>query len=295
MRAIVLGAAAGGGFPQWNCRCAVCALAWAKDPRAPWRTQSSLAVTADGESWVVLNASPDLGSQIRATPDLWPRHGRHSPIGAIVLSSAEIDHVAGLLSVRERQPFDLLALAPVLAAIDDNPIFAPVSAHRIVANASKPIALPGGLTAELFPVPGKAPLYLEGGDPQLESEAGETAGIRISAGDRSLVYIPGCAVLTDTVRAQAERADALFFDGTLFSDDEMIRAGLGAKTGRRMGHMPITGAGGSLSWLSELPVSRKIYIHLNNTNPALIAGSPERLAVEAVGVEVAFDGMEVKL
>jgi len=295
VRAVVLGAAAGGGFPQWNCRCRVCALAWSKDPRAPWRTQSSIAVTSDGESWVVLNASPDLGSQIRATPDLWPRHERHSPIGAIILSSAEIDHVAGLLSVRERQPFDLIALAPVLAAIDDNPIFAPVPARRIAASASEPIALPGGLAAELFPVPGKAPLYLEGGDPQLESEAGETAGIWISADGRSLVYIPGCAVLTDAVRARAERADALFFDGTLFSDDEMIRAGVGEKTGRRMGHMPITGAGGSLSWLSELPVSRKIYIHLNNTNPALIEGSPERLAIEAAGVEVGFDSMEVKL
>jgi len=294
VRAVVLGAA-GGGFPQWNCRCPVCALAWSRDPRAPWRTQSSLAVTSDGESWVVLNASPDLGSQIRATPDLWPRHERHSPIGTIILSSAEIDHVAGLLSVRERQPFDLIALAPVLAAIDDNPIFAPVPARRIVAIASELIALPGGLTAELFPVPGKAPLYLEGSDPQLESDAGETAGIRIGAGGRSLVYIPGCAVLTEAVRARAEQADALFFDGTLFSDDEMIRAGVGEKTGRRMGHMPITGAGGSLSWLAQLPVSRKIYIHINNTNPALIEGSPERLAIEAAGIEVAFDSMEVKL
>ena len=295
MRAVVLGAAAGGGFPQWNCRCAVCALAWSKDPRAPWRTQSSIAVTADGENWVVLNASPDLGSQIRATPDLWPRHERHSPIGTIILSSAEIDHVAGLLSVRERQPFNLIALAPVLAAIDDNPMFAPVPARRIVASPSEPVVLPGGLTAELFPVPGKAPLYLEGGDLQLESEAGETAGIRISDGSRSLVYIPGCVVLTDAVRARAEQADALFFDGTLFSDDEMIHAGLGEKTGRRMGHMPMTGAGGSLAWLAELAVSRKIYIHLNNTNPVLIEGSPERLEIEAAGVEVAFDSMEVKL
>lgn len=295
MRAIVLGAAAGGGFPQWNCRCRVCALAWSKDPRAPWRTQSSLAVTADGENWVVLNASPDLGSQIRATPDLWPRHERHSPIGAVILSSAEIDHVAGLLSLRERQPFELIALQPVLAAIDENPIFAPVPGHRMTATASEPLALTGGLTAELFPVPGKAPLYREGGDLLLESEAGETAGIRIGAGGRSLVYIPGCAVLTDAVRAEAESADALFFDGTLYSDDEMIRAGLGEKTGRRMGHMPITGIGGSLAWLAELPVRRKVYVHLNNSNPALIAGSPERLAIEAAGVEVAFDSMEVKL
>lgn len=295
MKAIVLGAAAGGGFPQWNCRCPVCALAWSGDPRAPWRTQSSLAVTLDGESWVVLNASPDLGSQIRATQALWPREERHSPIGTIILSSAEIDHVAGLLSLRERHPFDLIALAPVLAAIDANPMLAAVQANRMAAGAADPIALAGGLTAELFPVPGKAPLYLEDGDPQLESEAGETAGIRISGHGRSLVYIPGCAALTDGVRAKAESADVVFFDGTLFTDDEMIRTGVGEKTGRRMGHMPITGPGGSLSWLAGLPAPRKIYIHLNNTNPALIAGSPECLMIEAAGVEVAYDGMEVRL
>lgn len=295
MKAVVLGAAAGGGFPQWNCRCRVCALAWSRDPRAPWRTQSSLAVTLDDETWVVLNASPDLGSQIRATPALWPREARHSPIGTIILSSAEIDHVAGLLSVRERQPFDLIALAPVLVAIDANPMLAPVPARRVTATVSDSIALTGGLMAELFPVPGKAPLYLEEGDPKLESEAGETAGIRISGGGRSLVYIPGCAVLSDSVRAEAGRADVVFFDGTLFTDDEMIRTGVGEKTGRRMGHMPITGPGDSLSWLARLPAVRKIYIHLNNTNPALIEGSPERLMIEAAGVEVAYDGMEVRL
>jgi pyrroloquinoline quinone biosynthesis protein B len=252
-------------------------------------------VTLDDEHWVVLNASPDLGSQIRATQALWPRGERHSPISTIILSSAEIDHVAGLLSMRERHPFDLAALAPVLDAVEANPMFAAVPARRVTADATASIALAGGLTAELFPVPGKAPLYLEGGDLQLESEAGETAGIRISAHGRSLVYIPGCAILSDGVRAEAESADAVFFDGTLFTDDEMIRSGVGAKTGRRMGHMPITGPGGSLSWLGGLPAARKIYIHLNNTNPALIEASPERLVIEAAGVEVAYDGMEVRL
>lgn len=295
MKAIVLGAAAGGGFPQWNCRCRVCALAWSRDPRAPWRTQSSLAVTLDGESWVVLNASPDLGGQIRATQALWPREARHSPIGTIILSSAEIDHVAGLLSVRERHPFDLIALAPVLAAVDANPMLGAVPARRVSAAASDAIALAGGLTAELFPVPGKAPLYLEDSDPRLESEAGETAGVRIGGDGRSLVYIPGCAALSDRVRAVAESADAVFFDGTLFSDDEMISAGVGEKAGRRMGHMPMTGPGGSLSWLAGLPAARKIYIHINNTNPALIQDSPERQMIEAAGVEVAYDGMEVTL
>lgn len=252
-------------------------------------------MTLDEETWVVLNASPDLGSQIRATPALWPRQARHSPIGTIILSSAEIDHVAGLLSVRERQPFDLIALAPVLAAIEANPMLGPVPARRVTAIASDPVALAGGLMAELFPVPGKAPLYLEDADLQLESEAGETAGIRVSGGGRSLVYVPGCAVLSDSVRAEAGRADAVFFDGTLFSDDEMIRTGVGEKSGRRMGHMPITGPGASLSWLAGLPAARKIYTHLNNTNPALIEGSPERLMIEAAGVEVAYDGMEVRL
>lgn len=295
MKAIVLGAAAGGGFPQWNCRCRVCALAWNRDPRAPWRTQASLAVSLDGESWTVLNASPDLGSQIRATLALWPRGERHSPIGAVILSSAEIDHVTGLLNLRERHAFDLVALPPVLDALAANPIFAAVPARRVAASASAPILLPGGLEAELFPVPGKAPLYLEGKDPKLESEAGETAGVRISGNGRSIVYIPGCAALSDDLRARVEDADLLFFDGTLFTDDEMIRAGVGQKTGRRMGHMPIAGDDGSLAWLAGLPVARKVYIHLNNTNPALIAGSPERLMIEAAGVGVAHDGMEMML
>lgn len=295
MKAIVLGAAAGGGFPQWNCRCRVCSLAWSRDPRAPWRTQASLAVTLDGASWTVLNASSDLGSQIHATPALWPRGERHSPISAIILSSAEIDHVAGLLSLRERHPFDLVALSPVLDAIGANPIFAAVPARRVAATASAPVMLTGGLTAELFPVPGKAPLYLEDNDPRLESEAGETAGIRISGNGRSIVYIPGCAVLSDAVRAAVDSADIVFFDGTLFTDDEMIRAGVGEKTGRRMGHMPIAGDGGSLAWLAGLSTARKVYIHLNNTNPALIEGSPERLMIESAGVAVAYDGMEMTL
>lgn len=295
MKAIVLGAAAGGGFPQWNCRCRVCALAWSKDPRAPWRTQASLAVSLDGESWTVLNASPDLGRQIRETPALWPRGERHSPIGAVILSSAEIDHVAGLLNLRERHPFDLIALAPVLDAIEANPIFAAVPARRVAATASAPIMLAGSLTAELFPVPGKAPLYLEDSDPKLESEAGETAGVRISGDGRSIVYIPGCAALSDDLRARVEGADLLLFDGTLFTDEEMIRAGVGQKTGRRMGHVPIAGEGGSLAWLAGLSVARKVYIHLNNTNPALIAGSPERQMIESAGVAVAYDGMEIEL
>jgi pyrroloquinoline quinone biosynthesis protein B len=295
MRAIVLGAAAGGGFPQWNCRCDVCALAWERDPRAPWRTQSSIAVTLDGERWILLNASPDLGSQIRATPALWPTQRRHSPIATVVLTGAEIDAVAGLLTLRERQGFDLVGLAAVHEALDANPIFGAVPARREQARPGTPIETAAGLRVELFIVPGKAPLYRERDDPRLGSEEGEACGVRVSGGGRSLVYIPGCAALSDNVRAHAAGADAVLFDGTLFSDDEMVRAGVGEKTGGRMGHMPISGPDGSLAWLAGLPAGRKIYVHINNTNPILIDGSPERQRVEAGGVEVAHDGMEIVL
>ncbi|AMJ62996.1 pyrroloquinoline quinone biosynthesis protein PqqB [Bosea sp. PAMC 26642] len=293
MKAVVLGSAAGGGFPQWNCRCANCALAWQRDPRAPWRTQSSLALI-DHQACVVVNASPDIGQQLRATPSLWPRASRHSPIETVVLTSAEIDHVGGLLSLRERHAFEIVALAPVRAAVADNPMFQPLSAGWMTAEADLPISV-ASCELTLFHVPGKVPLYLEGTDPITESDAGETGGVAVSGPNGSFVYIPGCAALSDEVRRRAEHADIILFDGTLFDDDEMRRADLGEKTGRRMGHMPMTGPGGSLDWLASLPARRKIYTHINNTNPVLIAGSPERSCVENAGVEIAFDGMEIAL
>jgi pyrroloquinoline quinone biosynthesis protein B len=245
----------------------------------------------------LLNASPDIGAQIAATRALWPTgESRHSPIAAVVLTNADVDHVAGLLSLRERQKFELIALPAVHEALAMNPIFDVISAARPVqARAGELLRTPDGLTVELFPVPGKAPLYLEGDDPKLGSEGGETAGVLVRDGDRTLAYIPGCAELTFAVLARMEQADAVFFDGTLFTDDEMVRAGVGEKTGLRMGHVPMTGRGGSLGKLAALPAHRKIYVHINNTNPALIDGSPERLEVERAGVEVAYDGMEVEL
>lgn len=296
MKALVLGAAAGGGFPQWNCRCAVCALYWDGDRRVRRRTQSSVAISQDGKSWTLLNASPDIGAQIAATPALWPvGKTRHSPIASIVLTNADIDHVAGLLSLRERQVFDLIALPAVHAALAGNPIFGAVSASPVAAVPGEPFQSDDGLTVELFPVPGKAPLYLEGDDPRIGSEAGETAGVVVRDGTRAMAYVPGCADLTPQVLARLANADAILFDGTLFTDDEMIRAGVGEKSGRRMGHVPITGAGGSLETLSRLNARRKIYVHINNTNPVLIDGSPERLEVERAGLEVAYDGMEIAL
>lgn len=292
MKLVVLGSAAGGGFPQWNCRCANCSLAWAGDPRALPRTQSSVALSC-GDDVVLVNASPDLGTQLRAHTLLQPRATRHSPVQTVVLTSAEIDHVAGLATLRERHSFDLLALEPVHAAIADNPLFKPLTARRTLIIPSRPFTA-CGLDLTLFPVPGKAPLYLETSD-VTGSSAGETAGLIASHGGAQLLFIPGCADLSALVENAARSADLVLFDGTLFDDDEMIRSGLGEKTGRRMGHMPMTGRGGSLDWLASLPAARKIYIHINNSNPALIEGSRERRVVESAGVEIAFDGMEVNL
>lgn len=294
MKAVVLGSAAGGGFPQWNCGCANCRLAWARDPRATWRTQASLALVGP-DRCVLVNASPDIGQQLRASPDLWPKATRHSPISTVVLTSAEIDHVAGLLSLRERHAFHILAFAPVRAAIGDNPMLQPLSANWLAIEPEASIQASAGFELTLFPVPGKAPLYLESDDPITDSEAGETSGLAVSGANASLLYVPGCAVLNDTVRRRAERADIVLFDGTLFDDEEMLRSGLGPKTGRRMGHMPMTGPGGSLDWLAALPASRKIYTHINNSNPALIEGSRERRLVESAGVEIAHDGLEITL
>ncbi|KPF67628.1 hypothetical protein IP69_13110 [Bosea sp. AAP35] len=294
MKAVVLGSAAGGGFPQWNCRCAQCELAWARDPRVSWRTQASLALI-DEEGCVLVNASPDINQQLRATPALWPQETRHSPITSVVLTSAEIDHVAGLLSLRERHAFEIWALEPVRSAIAANPMLQPLSADW---KSPEPEALfhsKHAIAMRLFVVPGKAPLYLEDSNPVTESEAGETAGLSVAGPHARLVYIPGCAALTDSVRHHAESADIILFDGTLFDDDEMRRSGLGEKTGRRMGHMPMTGPGGSLDWLASLPASRKIYTHINNSNPVLIEGSRERALVQSAGVEIAHDGLEIAL
>jgi pyrroloquinoline quinone biosynthesis protein B len=302
LAAIVLGAAAGGGFPQWNCRCAVCRLAWAGDKRVKPRTQASLAVSADGEHWVLLNASPDLRTQIQANQNLQPRgqahdNARGSPIAAVVLTGAEIDQTAGLLSLRERSPFTLYATAASLAAIADNAMFTALAPDVVARRAVVPgerFGLGYGIEAELFIVPGKVPLYLEGDDPDTASESLANVGVEISSSDARLAFVPGAAAITPAVMQRLERADVIFFDGTLFSDDEMIATGTGSKTGRRMGHMPLDGPDGSLTALNGLR-ARRIFVHINNTNPILIEGSPERGRVVAAGWEIAEDGLEVKL
>ena len=298
LTAIVLGAAAGGGFPQWNCRCPVCRLAWDGSPQVVRSTQASLAVSADGRRFTLLNASPDLREQIAATPALQPRDTqRGSPIAAVLLTGGEIDQTAGLLALRERHAFTLCGTAATLDTLADNPMFNALATDlvgRRVCAIGAPFTLADGLEAELFVVPGKVPLYLEGDNPELAAETEANVGVELVCGERRLAYVPGCAAVTPALLARLARADVVLFDGTLFTDDEMIASRTGAKTGRRMGHMPIVSDGGSLAALAALR-ARRIYIHINNTNPIRIAGSPERQKVEAAGWEIAADGLKIEL
>ncbi len=308
MQILVLGAAAGGGFPQWNCNCANCRRARANDPAALARTQSSLAVSADGGRWLLLNASPDLRQQIQANPRLHPNSGlRHSPIAAALVTNGDVDHVSGLLSLREGQPFTLYAAERVLGVLAGNPIFNvlnPDIVQRQQLPLDRPIAISGkdgaplGLTVTAFVVPGKVALYLEdrNAGPGLGTQPGDTIGLEIVADDGSrFFYLPACAALPAALAERIKGAKLVFFDGTLWRDDEMIAAGVGSKTGQRMGHMSISGKDGTLAAFRPLGVERKIFVHINNTNPILLADSVERAEAEAAGWEVAHDGMEVRL
>jgi pyrroloquinoline quinone biosynthesis protein B len=307
MKALVLGAAAGGGFPQWNSNAAACNRARAGDPAAPARTQASLAVSAEGQHWFLFNASPDLRQQIAATPELHPRGDglRSTPIAGVVLTGGDVDAIAGLLTLRERQPLSVYATGKVQGILKANSIFE-VLAHDVVArrtlslDRTSELALadgsPSGLTVELFAVPGKVPLYLEdrnGAPPIVLGE--DTVGVAIADARSRLFYIPGCATMIEAVSSRLRGADLVLFDGTLWCDDEMIRAGLSNKSGRRMGHMSLTGPEGTMAAFAGLGIRRKILVHINNSNPVLLADSNERATLEAAGWEVAYDGMRLSL
>ncbi|MFZ1427091.1 MAG: pyrroloquinoline quinone biosynthesis protein PqqB [Geminicoccaceae bacterium] len=307
MQVRVLGAAAGGGFPQWNANSEASRRARHGDPMARPATQASIAVSSDGRRWLLVNASPDLRQQIEAQPALQPKDGlRSTPIAAVVLTNGDVDAVAGLLHLREGTPFALYAHPKVLAVLDSNPIFEvvdrslvprrglPTDGHTIVMDAAERDL---GIRIVPFLAPGKLPLYLEGGSEELDTAAmdGDTLGLEIEAGGGRLLYVANCAQLTDALLDRVAGADVLFLDGTLWCDDEMIVQGVGRKTGRRMGHISMSGPDGAIERLARVPMGRRIFIHVNNTNPALLADSPERAAIERAGWEVAFDGMELSL
>ena len=293
MQIIILGAAAGGGLPQWNCGCDNCDAARAG--RIPSLTQSSIAVSADGQDWAILNASPDIRAQLAATPALHPTGPRQMPLRAVLVTNGDIDHVAGLLTLRESQPFDLYATAAIHDALAANPMMAAVNPdfvpRRTVA-LDQTVELTPGLTATLFAVPGKVPLYQEGEVVETGLMGETTVGVELRTGNRRALYIPGCADLPDGLRDRIEGADALFFDGTLWQDDEMIRMGLGRKTGRRMGHMAATD---TMPALAQTTIGRRIFVHMNNSNPLTDPDSPEAAEAAGQGWQIGRDGMEISL
>lgn len=295
MKVIVLGAAAGGGFPQWNAASPNNARAFAGDPNTPQSTQCSLAVSADGNDWLLLNASPDIRQQILATPELHPKTApRSTPIKAIALTGADVDAITGLLTIRERQAFALWATPYVHKVIAANPIFSVLDPNLIPRNPipQSPITVLPGLTVEAFPTPGKPPLYLERQE-GIGPVEGASIGLRIrDTNGRTLVFVPSCAEITPDIRKAIDGADALFFDGTMYTDDEMIRSGEGQKTARRMGHVAMTDA---IEALREVKAANRHFIHINNSNPTLNRTAPERKTIEVAHWRIAEDGMRVEL
>ncbi|HQT83874.1 MAG: pyrroloquinoline quinone biosynthesis protein PqqB [Acidiphilium sp. 37-64-53] len=307
MKLIILGAAAGGGFPQWNCACRNCARARSGDPAARPRTQAAIAVSGNGSDYVIFNASPDLREQILATKALHPRQGlRDSPIAAVVLTGGDVDFTAGLLNLREGQRFALYAGQRILDLLDASVIFrvlAPdlVPRRRLDQNRTTPLQDAAGqdlgITVEPFAVPGKVALYAEDTSrADLGSSEGDTLGVKITGADGAcLYYIPACAAVTPDLAARLRGAPVVLFDGTLWHDNEMIDAGLLPKTGRRMGHISVSGPDGTLAAMEGLGIGRKIFVHINNSNPMILDDSPEREQAERAGWIVAHDGLELNL
>ncbi|WP_076865726.1 pyrroloquinoline quinone biosynthesis protein PqqB [Bradyrhizobium mercantei] len=308
LRVVVLGAAAGGGVPQWNCGCVVCRTARNDHPELQ-RTQASIAVSGDGVHWFLVNASPDLRQQVTAAPQLHPKPGalRHSPIAGVILTNGEIDAVAGLLSMREGSPFAIYAHERVLAILRSNSIFNVLSEKNV---ARRPIAVdrafepdlpdgsPSGLEVLPFEVPGKGAWYLEGkAHPAGADGVGDTLGLRIAdkRSGKYFYFLAACAGVTDDLKARLKGAPLVFFDGTVWRDDELIAAGLGNKTGQGMGHIAMSGDQGAIASLAGLDIGRKVFLHINNSNPALLGTSAERKAAEQAGWQIPSDGTEIVL
>jgi pyrroloquinoline quinone biosynthesis protein B len=309
MRVKILGSAAGGGFPQWNCSCPNCRQLRAGTFHGKPRNQAQLGLSADGHSWFLLGASPDLRSQIEGTPELYPREGvRQSPIAGIVLGNADVDHVLGLLLLRELQPLRVHATESVRRILtEDNSMFAML--QRIPNQVTWTTFAPG-MTFSLLNAAGQDsrlrcralslgthyPAYVS---PQrqgdLNSQEASLGLIVESPSGKRLAYMPAVPQIDDPLLAEFDSADVLLFDGTFWSDDELIRIQGSGQTARQMGHVPVSSADGSLSRLAGLRRPRKIYVHINNTNPMLNEAGPEYAQVREAGWEIAEDGWQFDL
>ena len=303
MRAIVIGSAAGGAFPQWNCGCPNCVGVRAGRPDLLARTQDSVAVTSNGERFALINASPDILAQIKATPALWPKAPRHTPIGAVVLTNGDMDHVLGLFSLRESQPLAIYATPPVwkgleasvlirtLKRFEGQVVFRPLALGDDVDLADA-AGEPLGIRVRALAAPGKLPVHLMG-HAAASPEDNVALSLRDTAGGGgALAYAAACSSLEgDDLAGHA----AVLFDGTFYREDELVRLGLSKAVAKDMAHVPISGPSGSLAAAAALEYmrnTRKIYTHVNNTNP-ILADTEERRAVLAAGWEIAFDGMEI--
>ncbi|MDF3834657.1 pyrroloquinoline quinone biosynthesis protein PqqB [Cupriavidus basilensis] len=299
----VLGSAAGGGFPQWNCNCANCDGLRRGTIAATARTQSSIALTEDGTHWLLVNASPDVLAQIRATPALQPaRAPRDTGIAAVLLMDAQIDHVTGLLMLREhRSALPVYATPPVLQDLAEGfPLsrilshYCTLETHCLPLDAS-PFTVPplDRLTLHAIPLDSKPPPYSPN---RAAPRRGDNIGLRIvSASGKRVFYAPGLGSIEPHVRAELDQADVILVDGTFWTDDEMRRLGLSPRLARDMGHLAQSGPHGMIAALDQAPAARKILIHINNTNPILVEDAPERRELAAHGIEVAYDGMEIAL
>ena len=300
MQVILLGTAAGGGFPQWNCWCPTCRAARTDPARAFPRSQSSAAVSADGAHWFLLNASPDVREQVQHLNGHTPSGARHVPIEGVVFTDAEIDHSLGLVLLREGRSLRVYATKPVEAMLEGDSrflrtarAFANIAVTTLVPGSATPLLLRSGAPSGLA----VTPFVVAAGPPRFATheEPGHTVGLEITGpGGRRAVYAPGAGALDEGLLARMGSAQLVLFDGTFWTDNELIDLGIGERTARQLDHVPITGADGSLQRLATTG-ARCVYVHINNTNPMLIEGSPERGAVEAAGLTVGMDGMRFDL
>lgn len=298
----ILGSAAGGGFPQWNCNCAGCQSTRGGDTNARQRTQSSLAVRAANGSWFLVNASPDVRQQLERLRDGVPNSVRSSPIAGVLLSDGEIDHTAGLMILRESdEPLQIYGTNAVRQGLTEG--FSLLRVLKDYCGVNWVNIEPGskvnltnndnnGLEVEVFSLPSKPPKYMRS---NLTVEGNWVVGFTFRDSGGVVTYAPALAELSDSILERFDNSDCILVDGTFWKDDELIGVGTSTRTARKMGHLPLSGDDGSLIRLSKLSCKRKIFTHINNTNPMLIANSKERKIVESAGMEVAYDGLTIEL